>query len=216
MIHRWRWALALAVAALAVTVLVWRRLPGSPPARPEADFAAWTAAHRAEVGAYEAFLDSRGVGSVLPPDQLLRLGRRWRACGGEAFGVPPRADWPAIVPTLALLRELRADALAGEWDAVSGYRPAVYNRCEGGSPGSRHLGNAAIDLQARGKPDVRSLCAAWRRIGPARRWGLGFYAPDRIHLDTAGFRTWGYSYHAGSSLCLDRLDSARLPSPEPP
>jgi hypothetical protein len=218
-------ALVLLGMGLAAVALAWLR-PSAPtdPPRTQVDFASWREANGAGVDAYLAFLDARGVAEVLPPQQLLRLGRRWRNCGGEAWAVPPRERWAAMVPTLALLRELRTGALAGDWDAVSAYRPPTFNRCEGGSPGSRHLANAAIDLQARGRPDLRTLCATWRRMGPARRWGLGFYAPDRIHVDTAGFRTWGYSYRADSSLCRgrptianpDRLESARLPTPEPP
>jgi hypothetical protein len=213
---------ALLALGLVVAVVVGYRALAPTPA-PESTFAAWRLAHRDDLAAYLAFLRVRGVAGIVPPEQLLRLGRRWRACGNEAWALPPRERWPAIVPTLSLLRELRAAGLARDWDVVSAYRPAAFNRCEGGSPGSRHLDNAAIDLQARGKPDVRALCSAWRRLGPARRWGLGFYAADRIHLDTMGFRTWGYSYHADSSLCggnpaaagADRLESTRLPTPEP-
>ena len=71
-----------------------------------------------------------------------------------------------------------------------------------GASRSRHLGNAALDLDWDAPPDgTARLCAAWRRRGPGQRWGLGFYSPTRIHLDTTGFRTWGYDKHAGSSLC---------------
>jgi hypothetical protein len=173
--------------------------PG-PAATPDA-FDAWSAARRNELAAYQAFLRRHGVDEVVPARELLRLGRRWQACGGQAFALPPRERWAALVPTLVLLRDLRREGLLVDWRAVSGYRPDAYNRCEGGSPRSRHLHNLAIDLETVGTPDPARLCAAWRRLGPRRAWGLGFYAPNRIHLDTAGYRTWGYSYRAGSSLC---------------
>lgn len=173
--------------------------PG-PAATPDA-FDAWATSHRGGLDAYRAYLRQHGVDEVLPARELLRLGRRWQRCGEQAFALPPRERWAALVPTLALLRDLRREGLLADWQAVSVYRPETYNRCEGGSPRSRHLQNLAIDLETAGKADPTRLCAAWRRLGPQRGWGLGFYAPNRIHLDTAGFRTWGYSYHADSSLC---------------
>lgn len=193
-------AAAAGLRATALSCLLLAACHAGPAEAPDA-FGAWAAMHRGQVDAYLAYLRGRGVADVLPPRELLRLGRRWRSCGNEAFAVPPAEHWAALVPTLALLRDLRRDGLLADWRAVSVYRPGAYNRCEGGSPRSRHLQNLAIDLETTGDADPRQLCAAWRRRGPRHGWGLGFYAPNRIHLDTAGFRTWGYSYHADSSLC---------------
>jgi len=58
-------------------------------------------------------------------------------------------------------------------------------------------------------PSLRSdgivkLCEFWRKEGPQRHLGLGFYTSTQIHLDTAGFRTWGSDFHAGTSLCPTR------------
>ena len=135
-------------------------------------------------------------------EHLLRTGRRWRRCG-EPWRVPPREHWAAMVPTLRLLADLRASGdLPGRSEIVSAWRTPGFNACEGGASKSRHLDNAAIDLDWAAPPDgTQRLCAAWRKRGPGQRWGLGFYLPTRIHLDTTGFRTWGYSKRAGSSLC---------------
>jgi hypothetical protein len=170
------------------------------------DYAAWARTHAAEVAAYSAFLRRQGVDAIVPMPELLRLGRRWRSCGGTAFVVPPRDRWPAIVPTLRLFDALRKDGLLDGARVASAYRPAAYNRCEGGSDGSRHRGNQALDLDlGPGSPDrVARLCAHWRRLGPSRGWGLGFYAPTKIHLDAAGFRTWGSDHRRGTSLCHAR------------
>lgn len=143
---------------------------------------------------------------VVPMEQLLRLGRRWQACGGTLYMVPPRRQWGGIVPALRLFAELERAGLLDGARVVSGYRPLAYNRCEGGSDGSRHRRNAALDIELRPAAAERMdrLCAHWRSIGPARGWGLGFYTPTRIHLDATGFRTWGADHHRGTSLCASR------------
>jgi uncharacterized protein YcbK (DUF882 family) len=108
-----------------------------------------------------------------------------------------------VVPTLQLLADLRSQGLLVGATAASGYRSSDYNRCEGGSSASRHLTNRAIDLDLpeTAASQSEALCAAWRRQGPVQKWGLGFYSPTQIHLDTAGFRTWGFNYGGSSSLC---------------
>ena len=196
---------ALAVAAVFAWIIV-SHWPIDVVDNPTARYARWRAVHEGEVARYSSFLGQRGVGSVVPMQQLLRLGRRWRRCGDTEFAVPPPEAWPRIVPTLQLLRQLRAQGLIHETIVASGFRPAAYNRCEGGSSGSRHLSNQALDLDLPSiTPDgIGRLCAAWHRDGPRLGWGLGFYSPTEIHLDSAGFRTWGFDFHAGSSLCRKR------------
>jgi hypothetical protein len=192
---------------LASRTGAWRQRIAPAPAAPSADdYATWARTQAADVAAYSAFLRRQGVDAIVPMPELLRLGRRWRNCGGTAFVVPPRERWPAIVPTLRLFDALRKDGLLDGARVASAYRPAAYNRCEGGSDGSRHLRNQALDLDlGPGAPDrVARLCAHWRRIGPARDWGLGFYTPTRIHLDATGFRTWGSNHRRGTSLCHAR------------
>ena len=195
------------LAVLLVAVPAWlalvRWLQGDS-ASPAARYEQWHSRHVAEVASYQAFLDRDGVGAIVPMAQLLRLGRRWRQCGGDEFAVPPSDRWPGIVPTLRLYSDLRLHALIGAAQAASGYRGDAFNRCEGGSRASRHLGNQAIDLDldhAMSPDETVELCQAWRRIGPRSGWGLGFYSTTQIHIDTAGFRTWGPDYHSSSSPC---------------
>ena len=47
------------------------------------------------------------------------------------------------------------------------------------------------------------FCSSAERLrhGAEHRFGLGFYSPTRIHVDTAGFRTWGRDYTRRTSLC---------------
>lgn len=165
-------------------------------------FEIWRQAHAVEVDAYVAFLEAQQVDGVVPMAQLLRSGRNWRLCRAEEFAVPPRSTWPNIVPTLRLLRELKRSGLLARAEVASVYREPDLNRCEGGSTASRHLANAALDLDIYSEPArIAKLCEAWRARGPALAWGFGFYRPGKIHLDTSGFRTWGSDHHVGTSLC---------------
>jgi len=163
----------------------------------------WREAHQAQVDAYARFLAAKGVGTVVPLPDLLRTGRSWRRCGAE-FAVPPAAAWPSMVPTLRLLADLRArGVLPGRVRVDSAWRDPAFNACAGGAARSKHLGNGALDLEWKAPPGAMDrLCKAWAREGQARAWGLGFYSPTRLHLDTAGFRTWGTDYHYGTSLCF--------------
>lgn len=163
----------------------------------------WHRTHAADVAAYGRFLEANGVAGVVPMPQLLHTARNWRDCGDE-FAVPPRAMWPAMVPTLRLLAELRREGiLTGATRIASAWRSPEMNACAGGAARSRHLGNGALDLDWDAPPDgLARLCAAWGNTGGRHAWGLGFYTRERIHLDTGGYRTWGHDHHSGTSLCV--------------
>ena len=122
----------------------------------------WREGHGAEVDAYARFLAANGVATVVPMPELLRTGRSWRRCGAE-FAVPPAASWPAMVPTLRLLADLKARGeLAGTVHVDSAWRDPAFNACAGGAPRSKHLGNGAIDLEWDAPPGaIDRLCRAW-------------------------------------------------------
>ena len=205
----WRLAGACAVIGLLALGAMWwlgdfpARQATAPPTEPFQD---WKRKHARDVDRYQVFLRQQGVADVLAMEELLRLGRRWKTCGSGEFSVPPPEKWRAIVPTLRLLADLRKSGHLERFRIASSYRGAAYNRCEGGSQASRHLSNQALDLDLSqsSKTSVAALCAAWRRIGPSRSWGLGFYSSNQVHLDTAGFRTWGTDFHGKTSLCNRR------------
>lgn len=168
------------------------------------DFAAWSvdAGRARPIAEYARFLQERGVGDVLPMRELLRSGRRWQRCGRDRYAIPPREQWRAMVPTLALAADLRARGLLPAARVASVYRDASFNRCEGGSPLSRHLANAALDFDLTAQEGgIARLCDYWRRYGRERRFGLGFYSDHQIHVDTTGYRTWGGDYTRKTSLC---------------
>jgi len=190
-------AFGLVLLALVVASCGTRSVPG-----PAERYRQWLrAGHEAEVAAYAAYLRDQGAGNVLPLPELLRSGRRWHGCRTEEFSVPPRAQWPAMPSTLKLVAELRSTGMLEEARVASAWREPGFNRCEGGSSRSQHLENNALDFDVADGVDVAALCGYWRRHGAARRFGLGFYSPGAIHVDTAGFRTWGRDHHRGTSLC---------------
>lgn len=169
---------------------------------PETRFGAWVErGHREEVAAYHAFLKANGVVDALPLHQLLASGRRWKSCGHDAFSIPPRDQWPAMVPTLRLVDALKSEGYLQGAVAVSAYRDAVFNACEGGSTRSRHMANTALDFDSLATGEQDRLCAWWKIHGKRHGFGLGFYGQDRIHVDTAGHRTWGHDYTGKSSPC---------------
>ena len=159
------------------------------------------AGHAEEVAAYATYLARQRLDHVVPMQDLLRSGRRWRGCGVDEFSVPPRENWSAIVPTLRLVADLRAARVLGEAEVASAWRSREFNICEGGSPESRHVGNNALDFDIASGAGADALCDHWRRHGAAKRFGLGFYSPGKIHVDTSGFRTWGRDHRRGTSLC---------------
>lgn len=187
-------ALAVVIASLA----------GCDQPAPEHRFNDWVATPQAaRLVDYRSFLRRQKVEDAIPMESLLRSGRRWRRCGIDEFVVPPEAAWSNMVPTLSAVKQLRASGLLHGERIASAYRDPVFNRCEGGSSRSKHLANNALDfdLAQAASGDVARLCAWWRQHGPELKLGLGFYEADKIHIDTSGFRTWGYDYTRKTSLC---------------
>lgn len=176
---------------------------------PEVRYKRWHAGHASEVLDYQAFLQHNDSADTVPMHALLRTARRWRLCGNREFATPPLDLWPNMPPTLRVVAQLRDAGILDTTLARSVYRDEAMNTCAGGSSGSKHRENRAIDFDL--PPDsnnVARLCDFWRTQGPALNLGLGFYTPTAIHLDTAGFRTWGSDYHRGTSLCIIEADAS--------
>ncbi|MBT2746963.1 MULTISPECIES: D-Ala-D-Ala carboxypeptidase family metallohydrolase [unclassified Lysobacter] len=164
----------------------------------------WLAGQRTDVDEYRAYLRAQGVAGLIPMSELLRSGRRWRWCRAAEFALPPKSAWPDTVRTLRLIGDLRRAGLLDGAELTSAYREPRLNRCEGGSSRSRHMSGGAYDFDLASDADIQSLCAFWRREGAARSFGLGFYDRRHLHIDTAGFRSWGHDYTRRTSLCIAR------------
>jgi len=191
-----------------------------PEGQSEADFQAWLDAkpgRRGEILSFEAWQAAAGVAHVLPTYQVLRTASMWRVCNGEPFEVAPPNLWPGMAATLKFIRD-RVEPAVGRVEAVSGYRNPALNACARGSPGSAHQGYFALDLvpirPLERRELFRRLCAVHARYGAAARAGLGFYAFQRFHIDTNGFRRWGASgpnHNESPCAVLERGED-----PEPP
>lgn len=195
--HRRRLALATLCVALAACTSI---LP------PASRHARWLdAGQRDAAEAYAAYLRSEGVGEIVPAAALARTARRWRVCGNREFDVPPPELQANMPPTLRLVDRLHDAGILEPQRARSVYRDPAMNACAGGSARSKHLENRAIDFDLPERGDnVERLCAFWREHGQALDMGLGFYTPTAIHIDTAGYRTWGADHSWRTSLCTAR------------
>jgi hypothetical protein len=208
-----------AVASLLVSVLVSALTLAGCAQAPHADAASerWRPARADAVAALESHLVQHGVVSVLPLHELLRSASSWQDCAAEPFALPPPAQWPAVVSVLRLVQALRAAGVIGAIEVHSGYRDAPLNACAGGAARSAHLLHFAIDFTPRAGADPgEALCAFWRREGAGWRMGLGRYASGRIHIDTAGYRSWGAPVAAGAAPCRLMPAAEQAASPASP
>lgn len=196
---------------------VWAEVLDADPHSREA-FQRWLAADRTratEFAAFERFLAERNVAGVVPAWQIMRTDADYAVrCGLPAFAVPPRDKWPAIVPTLRLVRA-EVVPVVGRVEVHSAWRSDPLNACVNGASRSRHLSFSALDLIAPEQADKRQmfadLCAVHARAGARTRMGLGAYwdpekpaasRKGRFHIDATGYRTWGFDYTRSSSGCL--------------
>lgn len=178
------------------------------------DFNAWLNSNSyrtKQVGEYQRYLASRiGVQNVPPLSQLLTTARSWNECGYEPYQLPPQELWPNVVPTLRLYTELKQQGiLPASSEIRSVYRSPGLNDCAGGAASSKHMNGSAIDIWVPEYEDnlwQRStlqdgLCQFWQYQGQSHNFGLGLYATGAIHLDTDGYRKWGFNHASSSSSC---------------
>jgi hypothetical protein len=204
-----------AVASLLVSALSLAGCAQAP--HTDAAFERWRPARADAVAALESHLVRHGVASVLPLRELLRSASSWQDCAAEPFALPPPAQWPAVVSVLRLVQALRAAGVIDAIEVHSGYRDAALNACAGGAARSAHLLHFAIDFTPRAGADPsEALCAFWRREGAGWRMGLGRYASGRIHIDTAGHRSWGAPVAGGAAPCRQMPAAERAESPASP
>ena len=148
--------------------------------------------------------------NVPPLSQLLKTARSWHQCGYQPYELPPQELWANIVPTLRLYSELKNQGvLPASSEIRSVYRNPGLNRCAGGASSSKHMNASAIDIWVPEYQDdlwrlstmQDGLCQFWQYQGEAHQFGLGLYATGAIHLDTDGYRKWGFHHASSSSSC---------------
>ena len=178
------------------------------------DFNVWlnSNSYRArQVAEYQRYLSSQvGAKNVPPLSQLLTTARSWSKCGYEPYQLPPQELWANIVPTLRLYSELKQQGiLPASSEIRSVYRSPGLNDCAGGADSSKHMNASAMDIwvpEYEYNPWQRStmqdgLCQFWQYQGSGHNFGLGLYATGAIHLDTDGYRKWGFNHSSSGSPC---------------
>ena len=167
------------------------------------NFSLWSFWHQGEVEDFTQYLESQNLSRVVPISQLLRSASDWEQCNAELFAVPPQEQWEAVASVLKLLKFLESTGvLSGRFVVYSGYRNPALNTCAGGAVGSAHARSFALDFRVLGSVgQAEKLCNFWRTKG--KEWNMGFsiYPSGRIHVDTAGYRTWGYDHTTKSAVC---------------
>lgn len=136
-----------------------------------------------------------------------------KQCEPLRFSVPPKALWPNIIPSLKLVERFQSQGIYAHYRIISTFRSDEMNTCIHGAKLSKHMQNHAVDfkvLNAQQKPysDAayqqieQQLCAFWHKSGKALNMGLGIYPGHSLHIDVAGYRTWGGDYRRQSSPCI--------------
>lgn len=162
---------------------------------------------------YKQFLVKQHVQFPAPDFQMLRSAREWQKCHYSEFNVPTPQLWKNAVPTLKVMNQLSSQGIIPKnIEVTSSYRALALNRCAGGAKTSSHLKNSAIDFRIGATHPTlldqviiyrtkTKLCKFWRTQGQQYNMGLGIYPTGQIHVDTNGYRTWGYNHKQQSSLC---------------
>ena len=182
--------------------------------RSDLDFNSWLNRDRyraQQVASYQRYLSAQvGAQNVPPLDQLLTTARSWEKCGYEPYQLPPQELWPNIVPTLRLYSVLKSQGiLPSSTEIRSVYRSPSLNDCAGGAESSKHMTAGAMDIWVPDYEDnpwrlgqlQEGLCQFWQYQGESYNFGLGLYATGAIHLDTQGYRSWGFHHAINRSAC---------------
>lgn len=179
--------------------------------KPPSSYVAWIRQRDyRKIQRYSGFLDDHGIKFLPPMHELLVSARDWQVCGREQYQLPPQELWEHMIPTLKVLDQLQEQDILKNFEITSSYRDPELNSCAGGSLGSKHIHNAAIDLRLSEEANpaqIRDkLCDFWIEHGERYKLGLGLYANGQIHLDTEGYRTWGPDYTRNTSVCANRSE----------
>ncbi|MEO1731959.1 MAG: D-Ala-D-Ala carboxypeptidase family metallohydrolase [Pseudomonadota bacterium] len=183
----------------------------------EAAFELWLQKEDGRQETYQRFaqlISDAGASDIVPTWQLLRVDADyvWR-CDSAYFDFPPEEKWAAIIPTLKLVRD-EVIPVVGAVEVASAHRSTTINACVGGASQSKHLQFTALDLvpvkSGEKREHFKALCEMHSGLGTRSRMGLGaYFDPDnpsknangRFHIDSSGYRRWGYDYTGKSDPC---------------
>ncbi|WP_235985911.1 YcbK family protein [Acinetobacter baretiae] len=167
---------------------------------------------------YKSYLKQKNVEFIVPDFQMLRSARDWQNCNDSEYNVPPPNVWDYAIPTLQLFKTLKEQGIisANNIEVTSSYRSPFLNACAGGAKNSSHVKNSAIDFRIGPENPTPedsytiqqtkiALCRFWQTQGKNYNMGIGIYESGQIHIDTLGFRTWGYNHSWRTSLCGEAI-----------
>ncbi|EOR07654.1 hypothetical protein F896_02027 [Acinetobacter genomosp. 15BJ] len=177
--------------------------------------------HQQQINAYKTFLKDKGLVFYIPDYQFLQTAKDWQKCHANEYEVPHQELWNNIIPTLNILNQLVEQQVIQNFTVTSVYRNNLLNQCAGGAGSSRHVFNAALDFRIGDQnPDAKQqifiqetklkLCQFWLDHGEALQMGLGVYESGQIHIDAAGYRTWGVDHRYTSSPCMKDFSNSVL------
>jgi hypothetical protein len=134
---------------------------------------------------FAAFFATLGVKNFSAREFLFR-GRENSAPSSMAYGLnrfPPREQWTNIA-SVAKAADLFRSEIGTPVTLRSIYRTAAYNSAIGGSPESRHMAFAALDLQMKNGSEPAEWLDLMRRIRAqgAFTGAIGLHA-DALHID---------------------------------
>ncbi|WP_287907193.1 D-Ala-D-Ala carboxypeptidase family metallohydrolase [Acinetobacter sp.] len=163
---------------------------------------------------YKNFLKQQGIHADIPDFEFFQTARDWQRCNAAEFEVPPPELWRNVIPTLRILDQLIEQHILHDFTVTSVYRNLNLNRCANGASASKHIFNAALDFRIGSEtPDLKELiliqntkvriCQFWYDYGQQLNMGLGVYPSGQVHIDSAGYRTWGVDHRYHSSPCKD-------------
>jgi len=171
-----------------------------------------------KVKIYKDFLQQQHLSNIVPDFELFQTARDWQKCNTQAFEIPPQEIWPNIILTLQILKQLVDNKILDDFTVTTVYRNFNLNHCAGGANSSKHVFNAALDFRigpAQPSQDDQliiqqtkdKICKFWVDHGEKLNRRLRVYASGQIHIDSAGYRTWGIDHRNSSSPCLITMSS---------
>lgn len=132
--------------------------------------------------------------------------RDWQNCNASEYEIPSQEIWSNIIPTLKILNELAMSKWLMILQSLLSLPSVTWNfkpSASGAFDSSRHVFNAALDFRIGSEqptPEESGVIQLNKKLncvnfGSKREsllnMGLGIYTSGQIHIDSAGYRTWG-------------------------
>ena len=149
----------------------------------------------------------------LTPDDLLAYSSDLRAVNATYRELPPIDLWPNMRRTLEFLA-LIGPAAGVTFTILSAYRSDVVNALSGGARGSAHEDFSGLDVRPSDPGPFGAFIKHFYFLrGAAHRLGLGYYSPQRVHIDTRQRRRWEWEDTAAEAAAryADVFGAAPLP-----